>query len=83
MAFNNKANNTKCPCKECDRRTVTCHGVCEGYQEWKKSEAVRIEAERRAREADGMMISDARLRRKWRDKRYSRQGGYGHGLRDE
>ena len=25
----------KCPCHGCDRRTVTCHGVCREYQEWK------------------------------------------------
>ena len=23
-----------CPCKDCDRRTVTCHGVCKAYKEW-------------------------------------------------
>ena len=26
----------KCPCKGCADRTVTCHGVCRRYQEWKK-----------------------------------------------
>ena len=25
-----------CPCKGCADRTVTCHGVCRSYQEWKK-----------------------------------------------
>lgn len=25
----------KCPCRGCDRRTITCHGVCRQYQEWK------------------------------------------------
>ena len=25
----------KCPCKGCTERTVTCHGVCRRYQEWK------------------------------------------------
>ena len=24
-----------CPCKDCYNRTITCHGVCEGYQAWK------------------------------------------------
>lgn len=26
----------KCPCRGCTDRTVTCHGVCKRYQEWKK-----------------------------------------------
>ena len=25
----------KCPCHGCERRTITCHGVCRQYQEWK------------------------------------------------
>ena len=25
----------KCPCRGCDRRTITCHSVCRQYQEWK------------------------------------------------
>lgn len=24
-----------CPCKDCDRRTMTCHGVCIHYKSWK------------------------------------------------
>lgn len=27
----------KCPCKGCEDRTITCHGVCKRYQEWKKN----------------------------------------------
>lgn len=23
------------PCKDCDSRTITCHGVCEEYKAWK------------------------------------------------
>ena len=26
----------KCPCKDCDHRTLTCHGFCKGYQAWKE-----------------------------------------------
>ena len=26
----------QCPCRGCDRRTITCHGVCKDYQTWKK-----------------------------------------------
>lgn len=25
-----------CPCKGCEDRTITCHGVCRHYQEWRK-----------------------------------------------
>ena len=26
----------KCPCKGCPDRTITCHGVCKKYHDWKK-----------------------------------------------
>ena len=26
----------KCPCKECSKREVGCHGKCANYQEWRK-----------------------------------------------
>ena len=26
----------KCPCKGCNRRTITCHGVCKEYEAFKK-----------------------------------------------
>lgn len=25
----------KCPCKDCQTRTLTCHGFCQGYKAWK------------------------------------------------
>ena len=25
----------KAPCKECTERTLTCHGLCHKYKEWK------------------------------------------------
>lgn len=25
----------KCPCNGCEKRTITCHGVCEAYKGWK------------------------------------------------
>ena len=33
----------RCPCHNCDRRTITCHGVCRDYQEWKKEQAGQAE----------------------------------------
>lgn len=35
------------PCRDCRRRTVTCHGVCQEYQEFRK-EQERINAIRYA-----------------------------------
>ena len=29
----------KCPCRGCTDRTLTCHGICERFGEWKKEEA--------------------------------------------
>jgi hypothetical protein len=31
----------KCPCKGCTDRTVTCHGVCKRYEEWKKEHEIK------------------------------------------
>ena len=33
----------KCPCKDCENRTITCHGVCKKYQDWKREDAKRKE----------------------------------------
>ena len=27
----------KCPCRGCLDRTMTCHGFCERYQDWKQN----------------------------------------------
>lgn len=39
----------KCPCKGCDRRTLTCHGLCADYQKWKtwKEEGNKVRAAER------------------------------------
>ena len=26
-----------CPCKGCQDRTITCHGVCQKYQSWRQN----------------------------------------------
>lgn len=26
----------KCPCRGCPDRTITCHGVCKKYQDWRE-----------------------------------------------
>ena len=40
------------PCKDCERRTLTCHGVCQEYKEWREiinqqNELANIEKEKR------------------------------------
>ena len=32
---------SRAPCKGCQDRTITCHGVCRRYEEWKKEEERR------------------------------------------
>jgi hypothetical protein len=39
----------RCPCKECDRRKIGCHGFCEQYQAWKKQEDEKKLAKEQAR----------------------------------
>ena len=54
---------TKCPCKDCQDRTVTCHSVCERYEEFKKKRELE-NAYNRERDKD--VISSCGLRRYWR-----------------
>lgn len=37
MSNMSKAYKDVCPCKDCDTRTITCHGVCKEYKDWKES----------------------------------------------
>ena len=39
-----------CPCKDCFRRTVTCHGFCKEYKAWKAEADRRSETRLKARE---------------------------------
>ena len=41
-----------CPCKDCDRRKLGCHGFCEGYQAWKKWNDEKNEKRREEKEKD-------------------------------
>ena len=60
------------PCKGCENRTVTCHGVCAKYQEFKK-ELEAINEQRREQNRRMYGIHDHSNRRRWRSMRYSRQ----------
>lgn len=71
MAFN-RSNSRGCPCKDCEKRTLTCHGFCEAYAEWKKAEAAIKEAREKERQRFNTM-SDAKKKEIWRRNRYSRQ----------
>ena len=74
MSFNNKdSNGSKCPCKDCERRTMTCHGVCREYQDWKKE----VEARNAIRNADRKRfdtMSESKKKAIWRKLRYDRRG---------
>ena len=72
MSFNNRGSITKCPCKGCEDRTVTCHGACGKYQAWKKTETEKRAEINRIKGSKNTM-SDAKKRAIWRKMRYSRQ----------
>lgn len=58
------------PCNGCLRRTITCHGVCREYQDWKKAR----EPEAAAREAEKDCIRTTR-RLCGKDRKKLRQRG--------
>lgn len=35
--------NTMPPCKDCDRRTITCHTVCREYKQYRKEQDERLQ----------------------------------------
>ena len=57
----------KGPCYGCTRRTITCHGVCEDYQAYKKErEAINNDLRERK---DFPYISEESKRKSWRNLR--------------
>lgn len=34
--MSSKLKIPNCPCKDCEKRTMNCHGSCEGYKEYRK-----------------------------------------------
>ena len=54
------------PCKDCPDRTVTCHSVCQKYEDWKIERAAMLDWQR---EQNHVEISDYALRQHWRNKR--------------
>lgn len=60
----------KCPCKGCERRTLTCHGLCENYQEWKKENTARNDW---LKEQNRVHVSDSVIKKHWKNLSYSRR----------
>ena len=65
-----------CPCKGCDRRTMTCHGVCVQYKDWKAYKA-RINAKKQLKQSSH---TDREQMPFWRERnrqeRNRRNGGH-------
>ena len=72
MSFNNRNVNGDCPCKDCDIHTVTCHVVCQRYNNWKKELEIKKEEDKKRRGSVNTM-SDAKKKAIWRKMRYNRQ----------
>jgi hypothetical protein len=58
-----------CPCKECTERTITCHGFCERYKDW-KDERDKGNEERYKHRENRNTINRTVLRRIWKGMRW-------------
>jgi hypothetical protein len=54
-----------CPCHGCLDRTITCHGVCKKYQEWKKVHEAEMFEQNEERKK-GAAPTDRVKRRAWK-----------------
>ena len=63
---------TKCPCKGCENRTVTCHSVCRRYEDWKIERAAEKDY---TRDQNMIVLSESAVRRHWRNLKYPRKAG--------
>lgn len=52
----------KCPCRDCFDRTVTCHGVCRKYKNWK----LVLEEATIAKQKENDKYSDQAKKRMWK-----------------
>ena len=62
----------KCPCKGCTERTLTCHGVCHRYEDWKIERAAINDYNR---EQNKVYISEPSIRKYWKNMRFGRHRG--------
>ena len=80
MDFNRESNH-ECPCKDCpDKGCGVRHDTCEAFLAWREKVDARNEAERRHHRNNDVM-SDAKKKIVWRNKRYSRQLTYNNGTK--
>jgi len=60
----------KCPCKGCEKRTLTCHGFCQEYKAWKAEH----QAEKDWLQKQNLLeISDSVMKKHWRNLRSNRR----------
>lgn len=72
----NRSSSHGCPCRHCpDKGCGPRHDTCEQYIEWRKRIDERNEAERTLRQSSDVM-SEAKKKEVWKNKRYSRQLTY-------
>jgi len=67
-----RGNNSGCPCKECGKREIGCHGQCGEYREWRAQHDERREARFKERKQKDT-VSEAAVRWMWRNARWNRQ----------
>ncbi len=48
------------PCLDCQKRTVSCHAVCEAYRQYRIGRAAFLSQRRRETERDAAMIEHVR-----------------------
>jgi len=75
----NRTSGNGCPCNGCTKETGRypgCHDHCEDrYIPWRKELDAKNEAERKQNQMKDIM-SDAKKKAVWRNRRYSRQVTY-------
>ena len=49
-----------CPCKDCKKRTATCHGKCNLYSLWKNEVSYNKKEKDKQREAEYLYYEDLR-----------------------
>ena len=55
----------KCPCRGCENRTITCHGVCQEYKSWQEwHEGIN---KKKRMETDNRQLSHGLIRKYWRN----------------
>ena len=68
----NRSQNTRCPCKGCNCRSIGCHGKCEWYIAWKKELDEKNRAEREYRRSKNT-INEKNIRKMWREQRRNKK----------